>query len=140
MLLLLGLMGCGDDSMSMPGEPTAGVPAAGTGAAQVSFASEVMPNIIVKACNCHQTEPILMAPISLKVGEAYDNLVGVPSEQLTTMNLVEPGSLNASYLWHKLNDTHLEVGGSGLRMPSTIPLDAADIDLVGRWIAGGAGR
>ena len=98
MLLLLGLMGCGDDSMSMPGEPTAGVPAAGTGAAQVSFASEVMPNIIVKACNCHQTEPILMAPISLKVGEAYDNLVGVPSEQLTTMNLTQLVSMDLTMM------------------------------------------
>ena len=113
---------------------------AGTAAADdVGFEATVLP-LIDEACRCHQTEPILMAPLSLKRGEAYDNLVSVPALQLASMARVEPGSLNASYLWHKLNGTQAEVGGSGKIMPSTLPLSQAEREVFGRWIAAGAPR
>ena len=105
----------------------------------VSFALTVQP-LIDQTCNCHQTSPILMAPFSLKPGEAYDNLVSKPSAQVMTMALVTPGSLNESYLWHKLNGTQLEVGGLGAQMPSTLPLDAEDLHVFELWIASGAAR
>lgn len=111
--------------------------AGASGIAPISFAQSIQPKI-TEACNCHQSTPILMAPFSLKVGEAYGNLVGAASLQLPAMQRVKPGSLNESYVWHKLNDTQLEVGGSGLIMPSNIPLTAEELDLFGRWIAAGA--
>ena len=54
------------------------------------------------------------------------------------MALVKPGALNASYLWHKVNGTQLQVGGMGQIMPSTIPLKPDELLVVERWIAGGA--
>lgn len=102
-----------------------------------SFATTVQP-LFNQACNCHQSSPILMAPFSLKPGEAYTNLIDVPSMQLPAMALVEPGVLNDSYLWHKVNGTQEAVGGSGKIMPFTVPLDASELVIIERWIAGGA--
>lgn len=144
------LAACGADGSAGP-SAGAGAPAAGSAGAltagsmagaagsiaPVSFAQSIQPKID-EACNCHQSTPILMAPFGLKNGEAYGNLVGAPSQQLPTMKRVTPGSLNDSYLWHKINNTQLEVGGSGLAMPSNIPLSAEEIDLFARWIATGA--
>jgi hypothetical protein len=105
----------------------------------VSFALMVQP-LIDETCNCHQSAPILMAPFSLVPAEAYANLVGKPSSQVTTMALVSPGALNESYLWHKLSGTHLEVGGLGDRMPSNFPLDPNQLKVFEQWIASGADR
>ena len=74
----------------------------------------------------------------LTADQAYGNLVGAPSLQVPTMMRVQPGSLNDSYLWHKISGTHLEVGGSGSIMPSTIPLNESEREMFGRWIAAGA--
>ena len=96
--------------------------------------------LVNEACRCHQTEPILMAPFSLKQGEAYDNLVGVPSFDVPSMVRVAPGSLNNSYLWHKVDGTQLEVMGKGQIMPPGVPLNPSERDVFGRWIAAGAPR
>lgn len=104
-----------------------------------SYLLSVRP-LLTEACNCHQTEPTLLAPFSLKLGEAYDNLVGVPSMQVPTMQMVQPGDLQASYLWHKVKDTHLGVGGEGKIMPPTIPLYEHELAIVEAWILDGAPR
>lgn len=124
---------CGSDDGGA-GAPAGGM--AGAGADDVSFAATVQP-LFDQACNCHQSTP-LMAPFSLKAADAYDNIVGAPASQLPSMPLVTPGKLNQSYLWHKLDGTQLEVGGLGARMPSNIPLDESQKDIVARWIAAGA--
>ena len=119
----------------------AGTSAAGTAAANAQssgFEVSVQP-FINMACNCHQSTP-LMAPFSLKPGDAYQNMVNVPSSQLMRMLIVKPGSTQDSYLWHKINNTHLDVGGSGLVMPSNIPLNAEEKKIFERWILGGAQR
>jgi hypothetical protein len=81
-----------------------------------------------------------MAPFSLKQGEAYDNLVGVASFDVPSMVRVSPGSLNDSYLWHKVDGTQLEVMGKGQIMPPGVPLNPSERDVFGRWIAAGAPR
>lgn len=103
-----------------------------------SFEASVLP-LINAACNCHQSTPI-MAPFSLLPDEAYDNLVNRPAMELPSMLLVKPGALNDSYVWHKVTGTHLEVGGSGMIMPYTFPLDADERAVFERWIAAGAPR
>lgn len=103
---------------------------------EYGFAANVQP-LINMACNCHQSTP-LMAPFSLKPGEAYANLVNKPAMQLPSMMLVKPGVLNESYVWHKVNGTQLQVGGMGMIMPSTVPLHADELKVFERWIAAGA--
>ena len=120
---------------NMPTAISAGAQAAASGS---GFEVSVQP-FINMACNCHQSEP-LMAPFSLKPGDAYKNMVNVPSSQLMRMLIVKPGSTQDSYLWHKINNTHLDVGGSGQVMPSNIPLNADEKKIFERWILGGAQR
>jgi hypothetical protein len=138
-----GTIGCSGDSgpdRSAGRAGSAGNAGAGmAGVTALGFEQSIQPKIN-EACNCHQTTPMLMAPFSLKIGEAYDALVGVPSGQVPTMQRVKPGSLNESYLWHKINGTQAEVHGSGQIMPPGVPLRADELDLFGRWIAAGAPR
>ena len=131
-LLLAACVSGGDDEGG-------GGMAGGGAASPDGFELSVMP-LVNEACRCHQTEPILMAPFSLKQGEAYDNLVSVPSLDVPSMVRVAPGSLNASYLWHKVDGTQLEVMGKGQIMPPTVPLHPSERDIFGRWIAAGAPR
>lgn len=153
-LILVSLYGCasaeGDVSASNPttgaGSPAAGA-AGAAGAAEnaagapanadaAGFETSVQP-FIMKACNCHQSNP-LMAPFSLKEGEAYNAIVNVPSTQVPSMMFVKPGSTQESYLWHKVNGTFLEVGGSGMIMPFTIPLNETEKKIFESWILAGA--
>ena len=72
---------------------------------------------------------------------AYDVLVGVPSLDLPTMNRVEPGLPDSSYMMLKIEDRHLEAGGLGSRMPPTgFALPDDDKQMLRDWIAEGATR
>ena len=66
--------------------------------------------------------------------DAYDDIVGVMSPQFTDMNHVEAGSPDDSYLWHKINGTQKDVGGSGARMPLGGQLGQKETDAIGAWI------
>lgn len=139
-----GASAAGTASAAGSGRGSAGAAgsAAGTAGAaggDFGFAATVQP-FINQACNCHQSTPALMAPFSLKVGEAYEQLVGVPAQQLPGMSRVKPGSLQDSYLWHKIEGTQAQVGGSGTIMPSNIPLNATEKLIFQRWIEAGAPR
>lgn len=51
----------------------------------------------------------------------------------------EGGDPQASYLFRKLEGTHIDVpGGSGAPMPLLGPLDPEQLDLIEAWILGGA--
>lgn len=53
--------------------------------------------------------------------------------------LVVPGDHQSSYLWHRVNGSHLEVGGSGPQMPPEgAPLPQEMIDEIAAWIDQGA--
>ena len=130
-LAAVQLLGCAPEDSAAPGGGAAGA------AAPTSFATTVQP-LFDEACSCHQSTPMLMAPFSLKPGEAYGNLVGRPATQLPSMALVEPGALNESYLWHKVSGTQVEAGGSGMIMPYTVPLRADELRVIEQWIASGA--
>lgn len=154
--LLLAAPGCGDDGSGTdtddttatttgPGttssgtDPTTGDTDPTTGGAELSHAADILP-IWQANCltGCH-------APGGL--GEAwfvvddnvYSALVDADATQVNGMKRVVPGDRNASYLWHKLNDTQSSVGGSGTAMPqppATMP--ASDIEKIGEWIDQGA--
>eukprot|EP00808_Paulinella_micropora_P005747 g72158.t1 len=54
------------------------------------------------------------------------------------LNLITPCSSNDSYLYHKLADTHLEVGGKGSRMPHGDPASDSELEKIRDWIDAGA--
>ena len=64
---------------------------------------------------CHDAQT-REAGLDLSPGNASLALIRVSSTQASLL-LVEPGDPQASYLWHKLNGTHLSVGGEGETMP-----------------------
>lgn len=134
----------------MGGEPTSTEPtdptetatttedsATTTGAPGPSFNVDVWEPILAPACTCHQGGAGGLE-MGSSAAEAYATIVGIKSTGLSSMSYVEPGDPGDSYLFHKLNDTHIEVGGQGGRMPLGGQLSLDQIDTIKQWIAGGA--
>ena len=82
--------------------------------------------------SCHG--PIQAGRLDLRDVSA---LVAAPSQD-APLPLIAPEDPEGSYLIHKLEGTHKEVGGTGTPMPPDAPLDAAEIEAVFTWIADGA--
>lgn len=107
----------------------------------VSFANDIQPifNGSCASLGCH-IGPNPQRGMDLSLGEAYDDIVGVTSVELNTMPRVTPGEPSNSYLYRKVQDTHLAAGGTGDRMPPPPrqALDAEDVELIRVWIQEGA--
>jgi len=136
--LALPLAGC-------LGSPRVGeaIPGGGGGTAQ-SFTS-ISQSILTPRCAtsaCHSgNPPANNVPVSLDAERAWDELVGagVPSTQLPSMNLVEPGHPEASYLMLKLQGTQAIDGGTGMQMPiGAEPLGTDELEAIAAWITNGA--
>ncbi|MFZ6180937.1 hypothetical protein [Nannocystis pusilla] len=108
----------------------------GDGQAGPSFAVDVWP-LLDDSCGCHQDKNGA-GKLHLTSKDAYDNLVGVASDQLPSMRLVEPGDASQSYLWHKMDNTHKSVGGEGKKMPPGGLLGQSEREIVQQWIDQGA--
>ena len=54
------------------------------------------------------------------------------------MVMIAPGSADDSYLYHKLTNSHTDMGGSGGQMPLGSSLSAEEIDIIASWINDGA--
>lgn len=93
-------------------------------------------------CGCHDADQREGDLYDLTdPGSAWSALVDVPSNALPTMDRIEPGDSEASYLFLKISDRHRAAGGDGNRMPPTgFALTAAKITLVRDWIDGGAAQ
>jgi hypothetical protein len=109
-------------------------------AAEISFAKDIQP-IFTASCalpGCHAGN----APqegMNLAAGQAFANIVGVKSKEAPTLNRIEPGDPQKSYLWHKINGTQSTVGGSGARMPmGRAPLPNDPLTKIRQWIEQGA--
>jgi hypothetical protein len=143
----------GNDDMSMTSTPgsesgsaSSGEPAdSGSGTpSDLSHATDIQPiwdEHCVTACHEPDGEWGFLLDMS---GDAYDNIVGVMAPQLASMNHIEPGDPEASYIWHKINNTQAAAGGSGLQMPkaptggTATVLTQAQIDTIEAWITAGA--
>jgi hypothetical protein len=87
---------------------------------------------ICTACHAGATAPL---GLRLDAANSYALLVGVPSVQVPSLQRVNPGDVDASYLVRKIEGT-ASVGG---RMPLGGPALSQDrIDLIKQWIAAGA--
>jgi len=93
---------------------------------------------------CH-SGPGASGRLALDARHAYAGLVDRSSHQLPSMLLVAPGEPKLSYLLHKLEGSHIRVGGHGKRMPiggtwgQGGDVNPDDIAAVRTWIKNGAG-
>lgn len=76
--------------------------------------------------------------LDMRLDAGLRNRLLDPSLQVPALPLVDPGNPETSYLWHKVANTHEDVGGFGDPMPPTGLLGAADLDRIEAWIRAGA--
>lgn len=77
------------------------------------------------------------AGLVLEADMSFDNLANVPSTQVASLDRIEPGDPDNSYLIQKLEGT----ASVGARMPfGGTPLDQSVIDDISQWISDGANR
>jgi hypothetical protein len=164
-IVLAGLLGgCGDDEGEMTSATTSSVTvdptategdtdegategdtetdssADETGIGMVDYAADVQP-IWNGSCTCHLQGPsgtMTATVLTLNAEISHEELVGTASEQVPGMDRVTPGDLEESYLWHKLQNTHLDVGGMGTSMPQGLMLGDEAMAVVEAWIVAGA--
>ncbi|TWT43797.1 hypothetical protein RAS1_01970 [Phycisphaerae bacterium RAS1] len=108
-------------------------------AQRISFAADLVPLFTARCFECHRRNGLAdRSGISLRFNEeeAYASLVNQPSSQSPDWTRVVPGDPLNSLLYHKVSEDDPPVGS---RMPlNRTPLDAAQIELIRRWIAEGA--
>ena len=66
----------------------------------------------------------------------FGEIFGVLDTQ-TGLSYIEAHDPQTSYLWHKINDTHISGGGSGSIMPPTGGMSGSDLLAVEQWILAG---
>lgn len=126
-LLVASAVACSD------GSPTSPTPTAPGGL--MPRLSSIQTIIFNASCIEHHGDHATEAGLDLTSGNAYSNLVNVPSVQ-TALNRVTPGDAENSYLIHKLDGRSGIVGD---RMPTNGPfLTTAQIDVIEQWINDGA--
>jgi hypothetical protein len=102
-----------------------------------TFSGNVQPIFTENCIECHSGAHPPHGQ-DLSEGVSYDIIVNVPSEELPTMDRIEPGDPANSYMINKLKGTHRDVGGSGARMPLGGPfLNADTIGIIEGWILDG---
>ena len=100
-----------------------------------SHAADIQPIWNRKCGGCHLDGS---RSGSLNLDDGFASMVDIPSDDVPSMPLVTPGDPEASYLWHKLEDTHRDIGGKGIAMPKNDTLSAGQLDRIYAWIADGA--
>jgi hypothetical protein len=109
----------------------------------ISFSKDIQP-IFNRSCalpDCHAgPEELAGEGMVLAEGVSYNHIVKVPANQVfeTTVNRIEPGDPDHSYLVAKLLGTHRDLGGSGSKMPLDGTLPDADLQKIIQWVKDGA--
>ena len=92
---------------------------------QSATLSEVQSQVFDASCTgCHSGSSPSRG-LNLSEGAAYGNTVNVPSTEVPSLNLVEPGDADNSYLMQKLEGT----AQSGVRMPYGGPYLSSTLQL-----------
>lgn len=105
----------------------------------VSYRNQLQPIFNAQCVYCHVTGAE-NGGLNLARASSHTSLVGTASTE-SPLPRVTPGQPDKSYLWHKLNGTHVSVGGSGNAMPMSDPprlLEPAQRALFKAWIEAGA--
>ncbi len=102
----------------------------------VSFSQDIQP-VFNQSCalsGCHSGS-FPAGGLNLQSGQAYNNIVNVPSSQRSSLNRITPGDPDNSYLIRKIKGDNI----SGGRMPlSRTPLSAVVIATFENWVREGA--
>jgi hypothetical protein len=125
-LMQMVVAGCGDSHNSPP--PVVG---------DVATFTRVQNEVFSQTCNtaeCHDTITHQSA-LDLSVGQAYVQIVNIPSVQIPSLMRIAPNDPDNSYLLQKISTS---TPASGLRMPPGAILADSQINLVRRWILRGA--
>ncbi|HLY54085.1 MAG TPA: hypothetical protein VKS60_00925 [Stellaceae bacterium] len=104
----------------------------------MSFSRDIAPVLQARCAVCHLTGDEPPGGLALYAKAAYGRLVNVPSKESKLLR-VKPGAPDQSYFLRKIEGTHLDAGGIGVRMPMDAePLDADMLKRIRQWIAAGA--
>jgi hypothetical protein len=110
----------------------------------VSFRGDIAPLFAKECVQCHMKEGPA-AGLVLENRFSYSMIVNVPSTQ-SPLKRVVPGDPDNSYLLLKMQNRHLEVSGSGSKMPifpggygaGVLTAKPDEIELIRTWIVAGA--
>ena len=124
-------------SSSSGGSSSSGSSSSG-GGNTVSFQT-IQDQVFTPICSqCHHGAG---APEGMQLtdGQAYAMIVGVPSEEVPSLDRIQPGDPDQSYLVQKIMGT----AAVGNQMPDGCPatqpcLDAATIAMIRQWVSEGA--
>ena len=118
-----------------------GMSVAASPLAQISFSADVQRIFDRRCVVCH-TSGDHVGELVLDRGSSYAQLVGVPSVESAIMSRVKPGRPLKSYLFRKIQGTHLAAEGLGWQMPppssTSVALTVAERRTIELWIRQGA--
>ena len=127
--LVIGMLVLGCSSYGTNGDDN-------SGPVEAKF-SAIQSEIFNKSCalsGCHDSGS-KQAGLNLSAGQAYSNLVNVPSSEKPNILRVKPNDAANSYLVMKIEGA---AGISGSRMPIGGSLSSEKIDAIKTWINNGA--
>ena len=132
--LVLLFAGCG--TVKSPTEPLSGEPGGATAFTFSQIQTQIFTPVCAKA-GCHAASTGGQEGLILEPGVSYGLLVGHAATENSTLDRVEPGAPERSYLILKLRG---DPSITGERMPRDGPpyLTNAQIDGIAAWIRAGA--
>lgn len=89
-------------------------------------------DFVFTSCGNHHLDGSTLPFLGLDDG-LRDRLLA-SGNQLPSMPHITPGDVEQSYLWHKVNGTQADVGGSGIQMPIGPELTADQLLMLEQWI------
>lgn len=100
----------------------------------------IQDNVFSPSCAsfsvCHQGAAASAEGLNLESGMTMTNIVGVESDQVAGMNIVEAGDPDNSYLLIKLGRGEFPPGSKQTTMPLSNPtLCDEKVDAIARWIS-----
>jgi hypothetical protein len=145
--IALALAGCGSSSSGTSSDSCGDLPASSTGGTTQASAADVR-GILAGNCalgGCHGNAPGAGGLVlSMRTSSSWaDALVGVPSQENPSMNLVTAGDPQSSWLVHKVFGAVCGYScdpsiGCGGQMPFGGSLGPADRATIVAWVEGGA--
>ena len=122
----LAVAGCSDKGT----DPTGGDDGGGE-QTPVSFTADIQPIFDASCVGCHGAGG--NGGLDLRAGSSHADLVGVASSRYGITRVIA-GDADGSLLYRKMSGA----GSVGTVMPPTGPLPGTTLELVRRWIDGGA--